>query len=71
VSGMTATFTTAAPNNTYTDANLSVSTLAPQVNQAVWAIHVFVYSGTTLQNSYWAGGVSQGKGFACSSRTNF
>ena len=71
VSGTTATFTTGAGNATYTDTNLSVSTLAPQVNQAVWAIHAFVYSGTLLQNSYWAGGVSQGKGIACSSRANF
>jgi hypothetical protein len=69
VSGSTATFTTAAGNGTYVDA--SVSTLSPQVNQAVWAIHAFVYVGTTVQSSYWAGGVSQGKGVACSNRANF
>ena len=88
VSGTTATIVpvppaTIAANATYTDTLLSAATFQPLINQAVWAIHVLTYTGTTLNNDYWAyatntsvntqsgQAVTQGAKLLCSNRANY
>ena len=74
VSGSTATFTTTAADGTYTDAGLTLSTTAPLLNEATWAINVLVYNGSNaLIGTYWAGTPSgtPANGLRCSNRTNY
>jgi hypothetical protein len=71
VSGSTATITTSGvADATYADATLKASTNQPMLNQSVWAIQAFVYSGTTFAGSYWAN-ASVGEALACSNRANY
>ncbi len=74
VSTTTATITTSGVGDaTYSNAALTVSTLAPLINAPVWAIQVFTYTGTTLLSSYWAGNPSSTvpHGLRCSDRANY
>ena len=74
VTGSTATIATSGvANGTYTDATLVVSTSAPLLNQAVWAIQVTQYSGSSPIGQYWAGTPSPlpPMNLACSNRHNY
>jgi hypothetical protein len=74
VSGSTATITTTGvANGTYADTSLTLSTVAPLLNENAWAIQVFIYAGSTLTGSYWAGtpSVTPSSGLACSNRANY
>lgn len=74
VSGSTATITTSGVSNaTYNNAALTVSTRAPLLNSAVWAIQALTYDGSNLLTGvYWAGTPSPTVPLlACSSRASY
>ena len=74
VSGSTASITTSGVGDaTYADAALVITTSAPLLNKAVWAIQVLTYTTSTLTGSYWAGGpyAPVPQGLACSSRAAY
>ena len=74
VSGSTATITTSGVGNaTYTDAALKITTNAPVLNGAVWAIRALNYVTAGLATSYWAGApsVNVPNGLLCSNRANY
>lgn len=74
VSGSTATITTVGVSDaTYTDATLTVSTRAPLLNAAVWAIQALTYDGSNnLTGTYWTGTPSPTVPMlACSARASY
>lgn len=74
VSGSTATVATSGvADATYTESTLVVSTSAPLLNQAVWAILVTQYSGSNPITQYWAGtpSVTPPMNLACSNRSKY
>ena len=65
--------TSGVSDATYNDATLNVSTLAPLLNAAVWAIHAFKYDGSNnLIGAFWEGTPSTNiPQLACSNRANY
>ena len=73
-SGSTATITTVGVSDgTYTDANLTVSTQSPLLNNLVWAIQITRYISSSPQTQYWAGvpGTIPAMNLACSARATY
>lgn len=72
-SGSTATITTSGVSNATYTTGIVITTNAPLLNQPVWAIHEYKYSGSNLQTNYWAGTPSPNiaMNLACSNAANY
>lgn len=72
VSGSTATVTTSGVSDgTYNDSTLVLATSSPLLNETLWTIQAYTYTGTTLDGSYTASSSSGATALACSNRASY